>query len=107
MYRQSMKIARAPRKARSVTFIYENPAVEGRTGKLASRSVTLTVDGREVKLHSLVAVAKELDLTPMRVLQLVKERQLAAHRVGRDWVVLDQDLRQFKAQRRQSKRERN
>ena len=102
-----MRIARAPRKAKSVTVIYENPAVEGRTGKLASRSVTLTVDGREVTLHSLVGVAKQLDLSPMRVLQLVKEHQLTAHRVGRDWFVLDQDLIHFKAERRQRMRRPN
>ena len=93
------------RKPQSVRFLYKNPAVEGRTGKLESRSVTLTVDNIEVELHSLVAVAKELKLTPMRVLQLVKERQLEAHRIGRDWFVLDQDLRNFKARRQRAEME--
>lgn len=78
---------------------YENPAVEGRTGKLRSRAVILraAVLGRkvEIKVHALGSVARHLGCTPSRVLQLVKSHKLKGYRLGRDWFVLDEDFRDF------------
>lgn len=75
---------------------HTNPAVQGRTGKLSTGTITLEVGGRdEVIFHTLSAVAKKLGRTPARVSQLINSGELRANRWGRDLFVLDQDLREF------------
>ena len=90
---------RTHRQAKSVTIaaLRRNPAVEGRTGKLQSPSLILMIDDEvDVELFTLLGAGQELRVTPMRVLQLIREHQLKALRIGRDWFVLKQDLQAFK-----------
>ena len=58
-------------------------------------------DDTYLELLTIPAVAQELKLTTPRVLQLIRDRQLEAHRLGRIWVVLEQDLHAFVERKRE------
>jgi len=59
-----------------------------------------------LEILTIQAVADLLKLTAPRVLQLIRDRQLKAWRLGRIWVVLEQDLHAFVARKREEFAER-
>jgi hypothetical protein len=81
--------------AKTVAVVYRNPGVRTRTGKLRAGSVIFVVDGREFEVHTVYGAAKTLGRSAVRVQQLLEARKLRGYRVGRDWLVLDLDLRRF------------
>ena len=83
------------REPKCVMVLHSNPAIPGRTGHLHTGSITLRVDGIDVALHSVLAVAKRLRITSMRVLQLIQTGRLKAHRFSRDWFVLEKELQDY------------
>jgi len=100
------QIGRPSRPAKHVRVLYHNPSVPTRSGKLAAPSVTFDVDGRSFDVHTVYGVAKILRRSPARVQQLLETQKLAGHRIGRDWLVLDLDLRRFIGQERTKVRKR-
>ncbi len=88
------------REARSVRVTYENPMVVARRGNLTPPTVNLTADNLLVKLHTVYGAAKRLRRSAVRVQQLIEGKQLRAYKFGRDWLILDTDLKNFlKAQK--------
>lgn len=89
------------REARSVRVTYENPMAVARRGKLTPGTVNLTTDNNVlVKLHTIYGAAKRLRRSAVRVQQLIEDKQLRAYKFGRDWLILDVDLKDFlKAQK--------
>jgi excisionase family DNA binding protein len=85
----------APREARQVRVLYRNPTVRTRSGKLAPGSVIFEVDGRRFEVHTVYGAAEILGRSVPRVQQLLESGKLPGYRVGRDWIVLDLDLRRF------------
>jgi excisionase family DNA binding protein len=85
------------RKPKIVRVIYKNPAESGRTGKLRSRSMTVVIDDTEVEIHSLLGAAQILECSSVHVLHLIQARELKAHRIGRDWLILGSDLEEFRS----------
>lgn len=83
------------REPRNVRVLYRNPAVRTRSGKLTHGSVTFEVDGRRFEVHTVYGVAAILGRSAPRVQQLIESEKLPGYRVGRDWLVLDRDLRRF------------
>ena len=91
---------RKVREARSVRVAYENPMAVARGGNLTPGTVNLTADNVLVKLHTVYGAAKRLRRSAVRVQQLIEDKQLRAHKFGRDWLILDADLKNFlKAQK--------
>lgn len=95
MYEAMVKITKAAREARQVRVFYRNPAVRTRSGKLANGSVIFEVDGRRLEVHTVYGAAEILGRSVARVQQLLESEKLCGYRVGRDWLVLDIDLRRF------------
>lgn len=83
------------REAKHVRLIYRNPQVRTRAGKLARGSVTFDVDGKEFTLHTVYGAAATLGRSFTFVQHLLESGKLRGHRLGRDWLVLDADLRSF------------
>ncbi len=85
---------------RSVRVSYKNPGVITRGGKF--RPGTLIFEAARVRLvlHTIYGAASVLHRSSVRVQQLIEKRQLKAHRLGRDWLILDSDLREFIASQR-------
>lgn len=89
-----IKRARA-RKARSVRITYKNPAVETRGGKLTPGTLHLHAEHLRVELHTIYGVAGILHRSPVRIQQLCERGQLRAYKIGRDWIIVDNDLQEF------------
>ena len=53
--------------------------------------------GRRQRLLSIAAVAKDLDVSEKTVRRWIEGRLLAAHQLGRQWRVSDEDLQAFLA----------
>ncbi len=88
------------REARSVQVAYENPLMVARRGNLTAGTVRLIADNVLVKLHTVYGAAKRLRRSAVRVQQLIGDGQLRAYKFGRDWLILDADLKDFlKAQK--------
>ncbi len=85
---------------RSVRVFYKNPRVITRGGKF--RPGTLIFEAARVRLvlHTIYGAASLLHRSAVRVQQLIEKGQLKAHRLGRDWLILDSDLREFIASQR-------
>ncbi|MBI3668753.1 MAG: helix-turn-helix domain-containing protein [Acidobacteria bacterium] len=83
------------REARWVHVFYRNPAVRTRAGKLVPGSVIFEVDGRRFEVHTVYGAAKTLGRSAVRVQKLLEDGKLRGYRIGRDWLVLDVDLRHF------------
>ena len=94
------------REARTVRVSFRNPGVRTRAGKLRAGSVIFEVDGREFEVHTVYGVAKILCRSAVRVQQLLEARKLRGYRIGRDWLVLDLDLRGFIEEERRKVRKR-
>jgi excisionase family DNA binding protein len=88
------------REAKTVRVFFRNPEVRTRAGKLRAGSVIFEVDGRQFEVHTVYGAAKTLGRSAVRVQQLLEARKLRGYRVGRDWLVLDLDLRRFIKQER-------
>ncbi|MCI0721651.1 MAG: helix-turn-helix domain-containing protein [Acidobacteria bacterium] len=78
------------RRATPVRVVYMNPALYGRTGGLRTRVIRLPDHG--LSIYGVLGVAEALKCTPVRVLQLIHEQKLKAHRVGQEWIVFGPDL---------------
>ena len=90
------------REARWVRIEYENPAVVTRGGKLKSGTIHLCAEHLWVILHTVYGAARILRRSPVRVQQLCDRGQLRAFKIGRDWIILDNELKKFiRAQRAQ------
>lgn len=87
--RKSRRRSKTRRPAR-VRVIYKNPALQGRTGRFRTRTIWLPDHG--ISIHSVLGVADVLKCTPVRVLQLIQEGKLRAHRMGKEWIVFGPDL---------------
>lgn len=88
------------REARSVRVAFENPLMEARRGNLTAGTVSLTADNVLVTLHTVYGAARRLRRSAVRVQQLIGDKQLRAYKIGRDWLILDVDLKSFlKAQK--------
>ena len=99
-------LRRAVQEATEVRVLYRNPAIRTRRGKLANGSVTFEVDGRRFEIHTVYGAARTLGRSAVRIQQLLESEKLRGYRVGRDWVVLDIDLRRFIKQERTKVRKR-
>ncbi len=86
---------RKVREARSVRVVYENPLTVARRGNLTAGTVRLIADNVLVTLHTVYGAAKRLRRSAVRVQQLIEDKQLRAHKFGRDWLILDADLKNF------------
>ncbi len=91
---------------RSVRVTYQNPAVPTRGGKLAPGTVIFQADDVRLVLHTVYGAARMLHRSAVRVQQLIEKGHLKAHRLGRDWLILDLDLREFIASQRSKLQER-
>jgi hypothetical protein len=91
----NVKLVSPNREARHVRVLYHNPAVRTRSGKLANGSITFQVDGRQFQVHTVYGAASILGRSAPRVQQLLETEKLSGYRLGRDWLVLDIDLRRF------------
>jgi hypothetical protein len=89
---KSLRTLQAPKVLK---VSYRNPSRKGRTGKLAPRTLAVQVDGVEVVLHSIPAVAEILRCSSTGVLHLLKADKLRGFRLGRDWIVFDGDLKKY------------
>ena len=78
-----------------------NPTTLEAVRDAQSRLVMELPNNARLQLLTIPAVANQLKLTPPRVLQLIRDRQLEAHRLGRIWVVLEQDLLSFVEHKRE------
>lgn len=91
---------------RSVRVLYENPRVLTRSGKLAPGTVIFEAAHVRLVLHTVYGAARILHRSAVRVQQLIEKGQLEAHMLGRDWLILDLDLRRFIALQRSRLQER-
>lgn len=83
--------------ATRVRVSYRNHA-RTRAGKRKPGTVTFEIDGEIVfRLHTVYGAAKELGLSAVRIQQLLETGKVRGYRIGRDWLVLDLDLRKFVA----------
>ena len=90
----------------NVRIRYKNPAVKTRAGKIATGSVVFEVEGHRFEVHTVYGVAQILARSAPRVHQLLEAEKLRGYRIGRDWVVLDVDLRRFIKEQRARVRKR-
>ncbi len=94
---------RKERRMARVKVVRRNPNPTTREAVRRAQSV-LRVDlpnNTILRILTIQAVADRLNLTAPRVLQLIRDRQLQAWRLGRIWVVLEQDLHSFVERKRE------
>ena len=94
------------RPAKRVSVAFRNPGVRTRAGKPRAGTVVFVVDDREFEVHTVYGAAQVLGRSAVRVQQLLERGKLRGYRVGRDWLVLDLDLRRFIKQERAKVRKR-
>ena len=82
---------------------YTNPTT-AESRRLDEQTLRFTIGGNDFEILGLPAVARRLQCTQARVIQLVSEKKLEGHRFGRVWIVTDSALDKYiEARRRELK----
>ena len=101
-WRDPRKKEEGPRMARvKVVRRIRNPTTQEAVREARSKIVMDLPNNARLQILTIQAVADLLNLTTPRVLQLIRGRQLNAWRLGRIWVVLEQDLHAFVERKRE------
>ena len=86
------------RRKRRVEVIrrVRNPALSAERGESAPQVIQLRAHGRtSFEMLTPAACARELGFSESRVIQLIRAQELRASKLGRQYVVLDEDLEEF------------
>lgn len=102
--REEWPKGRKRRRPVAVRYIRKNPAPPVTAG--TQREMTIKLPDYNLTIHSVLGVANILECTPVRVLQLIRERKLPAHRVGKEWIVFGPDLEIYMEDRAEKLRKR-